>query len=460
MLTHFRQTRIRLWQLADAGLFVLALGLAYAVRARLAGPGLSELEDFGKYLWLVPVVAVLGPAVLASQGFYRQAVAASRLQVAAVVARSCVFSVLGLILFLFLVRGQFARSVVILVGGFGGVFVFSRQELVRWFERTALAQDQLRRRVLLIGRPEENRRGSSRLTPAERESLVTAGEFEPGTRPLAELSRLLHEQSVNLAIVAAAGVPESEIAAVLSVLRREGVEILLRPGVPLGGLGLLAFDELGGEVAVSIRAQSAQRDSLALKQALDYLLGATLLVVLLPLFFLIGVVTKLTSSGPVLYRQQRAGLNGRTFSMWKFRSMRIGAENEQAALAARNEMKGPVFKLADDPRVTAFCRFLRRHSLDELPQLWNVVRGDMSLVGPRPLPLAEVGRFADDAHRRRLSVKPGLTCLWQISGRNNISDFEDWVRLDLAYIDQWSLLLDLKILLATIPVALFGRGGR
>ena len=460
MLTHFRQTRVRLWQLADAGLFVLALGIAYAVRARLAGPGLAELEDFDKYLWLVPVVAVLGPAVLASQGFYRQAVLASRLQAAAVVARSCVFSVLGLILFLFLVRGQFARSVVILVGGLGGGFVFGRAELVRWFERTTLAQDQLRRRVLWIGRTEENQRGAGRLSAAERESLVTVGEFDPGRVPLAELGRLLHEQSVNLAIIAAAGVPTAEIAAVLSVLRREGVEILLRPGLPLGGLGQLAFDELGGEVALSIRAQSAQRDSLALKQALDYLLGAALLVLLLPLLLALGLATKLTSPGPALYRQLRAGLNGRTFSMWKFRSMRAGAEGEQAGLAARNEMKGPVFKLAADPRVTPFGRFMRRHSLDELPQLWNVVRGEMSLVGPRPLPLGEIGRFADDAHRRRLSVKPGLTCLWQISGRNDIADFEDWVRLDLAYIDQWSLLLDFKILLATIPVALFGRGGR
>jgi lipopolysaccharide/colanic/teichoic acid biosynthesis glycosyltransferase len=123
-------------------------------------------------------------------------------------------------------------------------------------------------------------------------------------------------------------------------------------------------------------------------------------------------------------------------------------------------MSGPVFKMRDDPRTTAVGRFLRRHSLDELPQLWNVLRGEMSLVGPRPLPMEEVSRFADPSQRRRLSVKPGLTCLWQIRGRNDISSFEEWVRLDLEYIDQWSLWLDLKILFATVPVALFGRGGR
>ncbi|MEO6875011.1 MAG: sugar transferase, partial [Opitutaceae bacterium] len=169
---------------------------------------------------------------------------------------------------------------------------------------------------------------------------------------------------------------------------------------------------------------------------------------------------KLTSPGPAIYRQIRAGLNGRPFPMLKFRSMTSHAESQQAELAARNEMRGPVFKVANDPRVTPLGRFLRRHSLDELPQLWNVLRGEMSLVGPRPLPVEEVIRFDNDTDRRRLSVKPGLTCLWQISGRNDIADFADWVRLDLAYIDQWSLWLDFKILLATIPAALFGRGAR
>jgi lipopolysaccharide/colanic/teichoic acid biosynthesis glycosyltransferase len=140
--------------------------------------------------------------------------------------------------------------------------------------------------------------------------------------------------------------------------------------------------------------------------------------------------------------------------------MSAGAEKKQSELATRNEMTGPVFKVTNDPRVTPVGRFLRRHSLDELPQLWNVLRGEMSLVGPRPLPVDEVKRFSDDAHRRRLSVRPGLTCLWQIRGRNNITDFEEWVRLDLAYIDQWTLWLDAKILLATLPVVLIGRGAK
>ena len=189
-------------------------------------------------------------------------------------------------------------------------------------------------------------------------------------------------------------------------------------------------------------------------------MAAILGIVLSPLILLIILAVKFTSRGPVLFHQSRAGKNGREFSMLKFRTMRVGAEAEKAQLADQNEMKGPVFKMRHDPRVTGFGRILRRHRLDELPQLWNVLRGEMSLVGPRPLPVSEVQAISEGADRRRLSVKPGLTGLWQISGRSDLADFSDWVRLDLTYIDQWSLWLDVKILLATVPEAILGRGSR
>jgi len=173
-----------------------------------------------------------------------------------------------------------------------------------------------------------------------------------------------------------------------------------------------------------------------------------------------AIILKLTSPGPVFFRQKRAGLNGQPFTMYKFRSMVTNAEQLKQELAALNEMSGPVFKVSHDPRVTKFGRLLRKYSVDEFPQLFNVLAGDMSLVGPRPLPVEEVNRFDDWAHRRRLSVKPGLTCLWQVGGRNEVSDFKEWVRLDLEYIDHWSLWLDLKILWRTIPVVLMGKGAR
>jgi lipopolysaccharide/colanic/teichoic acid biosynthesis glycosyltransferase len=174
----------------------------------------------------------------------------------------------------------------------------------------------------------------------------------------------------------------------------------------------------------------------------------------------IAVLIKITSPGPVMFRQQRSGLNGSPFSIYKFRTMVSNAEQFKHELAAMNEMSGPVFKVTNDPRITPIGKWLRRTSLDELPQLFNVLRGEMSLVGPRPLPVDEVKRFNDLAHRRRLSVKPGITCLWQVSGRNKISDFKDWVRLDLQYIDNWSFWLDLIILLRTVPVVLLGTGAK
>jgi len=169
---------------------------------------------------------------------------------------------------------------------------------------------------------------------------------------------------------------------------------------------------------------------------------------------------KLSSKGPVFFKQQRSGLNGSPFSIYKFRTMATNAEQYQHELAAMNEMTGPVFKVTNDPRITPIGKWLRKFSLDELPQLFNVLRGEMSLVGPRPLPVDEVRRFNDLAHRRRLSVKPGITCLWQISGRNQITDFKDWVRLDLQYIDNWSIWLDLTILVRTLPAVLLGTGAK
>jgi lipopolysaccharide/colanic/teichoic acid biosynthesis glycosyltransferase len=180
------------------------------------------------------------------------------------------------------------------------------------------------------------------------------------------------------------------------------------------------------------------------------------LLIALPVLLVVWIAIRLGEGGAVLFRQRRCGLNGRVFTLYKFRTMVEGAEERLEEVAHLNEMNGPVFKSSRDPRITWLGRWLRRFSLDELPQLWNVLKGDMSLVGPRPPIPEEVARY-ERWQRRRLAMKPGLTCLWQIRGRNEI-DFEEWMRLDLEYIDNWSPWLDLKILLRTVPVVLSGRG--
>ncbi len=194
-----------------------------------------------------------------------------------------------------------------------------------------------------------------------------------------------------------------------------------------------------------------------IKRTLDCLLSGALLIILSPLFLLVAVLVKLTSPGPVFFRQIRVGLNKRKFNIYKFRTMVENAEQLQDQLLSMNEMAGPVFKIKNDPRITPLGRVLRNSSIDELPQLFNVLKGDMSLVGPRAMSLRDYQLFDKDWQRRRFSVKPGITCLWQIHGRNSIP-FEKWMELDMQYIDTWSLWLDLKILVQTVPAVLRGTG--
>lgn len=203
---------------------------------------------------------------------------------------------------------------------------------------------------------------------------------------------------------------------------------------------------------------TAPHDEMALltKRVFDILVSAIALVASAPFLLLSAILIKLTSRGPVFFRQKRSGMNGRVFTLYKLRTMVANAEDLKAALEKKNEMDGPVFKIKADPRVTAVGRWLRKLSIDELPQLYNVLRGDMSIVGPRPPVPGEVEKY-ERWQRRRLSMRPGITCIWQVSGRNNVN-FRQWMEMDLEYIDNWSLMLDFKIILKTIPAVLSSRG--
>jgi exopolysaccharide biosynthesis polyprenyl glycosylphosphotransferase len=192
------------------------------------------------------------------------------------------------------------------------------------------------------------------------------------------------------------------------------------------------------------------------KRAFDVVLSAASLVLLAPILFAIAAAIRITSPGEVLFRQTRCGLGGRKFTLYKFRSMVNNAEQLRAELNQLNELEGPAFKISDDPRITPVGRLLRRFSLDELPQLWNILRGDMSFVGPRPAVPDEVEKY-EAWQRRRLRMRPGLTCIWVIEGRSHVK-FHRWIQLDLAYIDNWSLWLDAKIFFRTIPIVISGRG--
>jgi exopolysaccharide biosynthesis polyprenyl glycosylphosphotransferase len=215
-------------------------------------------------------------------------------------------------------------------------------------------------------------------------------------------------------------------------------------------------EAVGSALYLTYHRHEPDRPALVVKAVFDRLVALPLLVLTAPALVVIAVLVKLTSAGPILFVQARGGLYGRPFPMLKFRTMREGAEGERSQLLAANEMDGPVFKISRDPRITSLGRFLRGASLDELPQIVNVLAGHMSLVGPRPLPLVETEGLTG-AHRRRLSMKPGITGLWQVSGRNELG-FDAWMALDLEYVDRWSPALDLAILLRTLPALISRRG--
>jgi exopolysaccharide biosynthesis polyprenyl glycosylphosphotransferase len=274
------------------------------------------------------------------------------------------------------------------------------------------------------------------------------------------LAELLHEHSVNAVIVSAKHTYFEQMEAVILGCEREGVETWLIADFVSTKLSRTSFDDFFGRPVLVFRTAPEASWQSVMKSALDFFGAFALLVLAFIPMLVIALLIKLTSPGPVLFKQRRSGLNGRPFTMYKFRTMVTDAEQLKHELEKLNEMSGPVFKVSKDPRVTPLGRFLRKFSLDEFPQLFNVMSGDMSLVGPRPLPEYEVKRFDDVSHRRRLSMRPGLTCLWQVSGRNEVKNFEDWVRLDLQYIDNWSIWLDLWILLRTIPVVLLGTGAK
>ncbi|MCP4684435.1 MAG: sugar transferase [bacterium] len=243
---------------------------------------------------------------------------------------------------------------------------------------------------------------------------------------------------------------------VLAVAENMGVRVVVMPSVYDPKLARIRPSYVNGMPAMVYRSDPEDQVALMGKSLMDRLGALFGLLVLSPIMLVTALAIKLTSRGPVFFKQTRSGVNGKQFALYKFRTMCCDAEGRKDDLLEKNEMSGPVFKIKRDPRVTRVGRFLRKYSIDEVPQFMNVLRGEMSLVGPRPPLPSEVSRFEPWQHRK-LSVKPGLTCLWQINGRNAI-DFEEWMRLDLQYIDNWSLWLDAKIIAKTFPAVMKGSG--
>lgn len=476
MLRRDRQLRTQVYQLKDAFIFMLALWLAHSCRAYLnldllvgwvplVGGFLqrvlsTEIEPFAKFAWLFLIILPAGPIILESQGFYRRPIFCVRSTTMWLLLKSCCLLTLGVILVMFPFKASLSRAVIILFGPISFFLLLLSEELLRLGYHSRFGQSQYKKRMLLVGSPADNQRMRAHLRKQDADTMDIVGEMDLNENSLPDLIKQLHKLSPNGVILNAKHTFFGRVEKAIQVCEREGVEAWLVADFFQTQISRTSFDDFYGQPVMVFRSTPESSWQGVIKQVID-VTGALALILITSVPLLIaGLAIRLTSPGPILFRQQRCGLNGRPFTMLKFRTMVTDAEQRKQELAVLNEMTGPVFKVTNDPRVTPIGRILRKYSIDEFPQLFNVLRGEMSLVGPRPLPVDEVARFDDPSHRRRLSVKPGLTCLWQVSGRNNLRDFQEWVRLDLQYIDNWSIWLDIKILWRTIPVVIMGTGAR
>jgi len=465
MLRRDRQIRTQIHQLADATLFAASFWLAYLLRTHphiVTWLNLDALppDIFNSVVWLYFALIPAAPLILESQGFYSRPALCPRWDILWPLFKGCLITTVSLVLIMYALHFVSPRVVMAFFGIISFILVYLKEELVRWALHSKFGQSQYQRRFLLLGTQAEIVRLRLELKERMDSSVAVVGELSLGETPVQHLAQMLHEHSANGVIISARHTYFEQVETAIKICELEGVEAWLVADFFGTQISHARFDELLGYPLLVFRSAPEASWQSVIKQVLDFVGALLSLIALSWLFILLAVLVKLTSPGPVFFRQQRSGLNGAPFTLYKFRTMGTNAEQYQHELQAMNEMSGPVFKVTNDPRITPAGRFLRKYSLDELPQLYNVLRTEMSLVGPRPLPVDEVKRFDNLAHRRRLSVKPGLTCLWQISGRNQISDFKDWVRLDLEYIDNWSLWLDLKILIRTIPAVLIGAGAK
>jgi exopolysaccharide biosynthesis polyprenyl glycosylphosphotransferase len=464
MLARRQELNTQIQQLIDSFLLAFCLWAAHTLRlfATIWFNLTKTVDPFANYWWVIFVVMVFGPLLLDLQGFYEAPLDKTVRKSFAQIARAMIYlSVIVAACVIFLRLPLANRTVPILFMALAaGTLLVKERILVRHVRRRAL-RGELRETVLLAGAPEDMTAFEESLTAEQKLLMNVAAKIDIERQPLADLVAAMHRFSVARVIFAASHTQLSRVEEAVGACEVEGVPAWLVADFIRTSIAKPDFDALGGRPMLVFRSTPEVSWTLFIKELIDRI-GAFVVLVFpgLPVALVIALLIKLTSSGPVIFKQRRAGKHGKPFVMYKFRSMSNDAEMRRAELEPFNQMSGPVFKVAEDPRITQLGRWLRRTSMDELPQLVNVLLGDMSLVGPRPLPLYEVEKFENTAQRRRLSVKPGLTCLWQISGRNQVKDFSDWVKLDLDYIDHWSLSLDFKILLRTVPAVLSGLGAK
>jgi exopolysaccharide biosynthesis polyprenyl glycosylphosphotransferase len=468
MFSRPRKARV-LFGLSDLILVSLAFEAAYQTRVVLHLHFIFYL-NYERQAFLMGSALLAWVATALWLGIYDKLDTAHPRIILRDTARQCAYGALFLVVFEYVLRLDLSRGFVLMFAATAWVLLFlfrlTAGRLIGVFRRGLSAAQY----VMVVGTSGRAQRLAKDLersveygvrlrgflserTDAQRSEIALDSAYP--VYPIRELPALLAENVIDEIVFAVESESIAELEEIFLLCDEEGVRTRVAVDFFPHVNSTVSLDRFGATPLLTFSAAPYDEIRLLIKRSIDIALALAGLVVLAPFMLLVAIAIRLSSPGPAIFRQQRCGLNGRRFEFYKFRSMVQDAEQLKPSLEHLN-VRQTAFKIPDDPRLTALGRILRKFSIDEWPQLWNVLRGDMSLVGPRPAVPSEVERYKR-WQRRRLRMRPGLTCLWAVSGRDNV-DFETWMKLDMQYIDNWSLALDWQILLRTIPRVLTGHG--
>ncbi len=457
--------------IADLVLVIISFLTSYWVRNTFLSTQYGPLAPIEDYLWLLFIIISLWSFLLYYFGLYEsyrtKPLWVEPWQIVKVAFWATLLT--GAFIFVFKLH-YISRLFIVLFAVVAFLLLSIERRIIRSIARQVRKRGLNYRNIIIVGTGrrareiakvlEENRNWGLKLIGIVcdngNDHLPKVGRY-PVIGNIKQMPEILHSQVVDEVIFAVSRKKLEETEEIFLMCEELGIRARVAVNFFPHMIAKVHLDDLHGIPLLTFTTTPYNEFQLAVKRTFDLSISSIMLILLSPLLLVIAGLIKGTSLGPVLFKQTRVGLNGRKFTLYKFRSMVQDAESRKQEVLGLNEMNGPVFKMRNDPRSTGIGKFLRRTSLDELPQLINVFKGDMSIVGPRP-PIPEEVSHYKPWQRRRLSMKPGLTCLWQINGRSKITDFEQWMKLDLQYIDNWSLKLDFKIFLKTIPVVLLGRG--
>lgn len=426
---------------------------------------------FQSHVALLPLLLAFALGFLSYFGAYQNPCRITPLEYAWIISRAVALSVGAVLALLYLFDIQYVSRLAIITFAVIEVFtILALRIILRRYYAYCVRDGKSATRVLIIGTGERAKELSTNLRQQAEWGIDVIGHLDPDpTRigqtiidapvigTICDTQKVLKNNVVDEVIIAIPRSMLTDVEPIAQACEEEGIKLKFMADIYNVEVARTKLVKLGKTPLLSMEPVAQDEIQLLLKRTIDLVLVVLALPVLLPLLGIIAIAVKLDSPGPVLFIQQRVGLKKRLFPMLKFRSMYENAEAMLKEIEHLNEAEGPIFKMKNDPRVTRMGRFLRKTSLDELPQLLNVLAGQMSLVGPRPMSIRDVDLFDRGIQRKRFSVKPGITCLWQISGRSELP-FSKWLELDLEYIENWSLWLDFKILFKTVPVVLLSKG--